>query len=131
MAFIIWVDRYNVGIDEIDIQHKKLVELINVLFDTISLKDRKEALNKAFTELVNYTIYHFKLEEELMKTHHFPEYDSHKKEHLAFVDKVNNYIRTLKIEDTKALLEIINFLKNWLLNHILINDKKYVKYVNK
>ena len=127
MAFIIWLDRYDTGIDEVDIQHRKLVGLINTLFDCISLKDRKIILNQTLTELVNYTIYHFKLEEELMKKRNYPHYVSHKEQHTMFVENVNRYISKLKVDDTKALLDVINFLKDWLLKHILVSDKKYAE----
>jgi hemerythrin len=127
MALIIWLDRYDTGIDEVDIQHRKLVGLINTLFDSISLKDRKVVLNQTLTELVNYTIYHFKLEEELMKKRNYPHYLSHKGEHTMFVENVNKHISNLKTDDTKALLDVINFLKDWLLKHILVSDKKYAE----
>jgi len=127
MAFIIWLDRYDTGIDEVDIQHRKLVGLINTLFDSISLKDRKVILNQTLTELVSYTIYHFKLEEELMKKRNYPHYVSHKEQHTKFVEKINKHISNLKVDDTKALLDVINFLKDWLLKHILVSDKKYAE----
>ena len=127
MAFIIWLDRYDTGIDEVDIQHRKLVGLINTLFDSISLKDRKVILNQTLTELVSYTIYHFKLEEELMKKRNYPHYVGHKGEHTMFVEKINKHISNLKVDDTKALLDVINFLKDWLLKHILVSDKKYAE----
>jgi len=130
MPFIIWMDRYDTGIDEIDIQHRKLVGLINTLFDSISLKDRKVILNQIFTDLVNYTIYHFKLEEDLMQKYHYSNYTSHKEEHAMFVENVNKHLHSLKVDDSKALLNIINFLKDWLLQHILVSDRKYVKAFN-
>jgi len=125
MAFIVWLDRYDTGIDEIDVQHRKLVGLINALFDAISVKDRKVLLNEALTELVNYTIYHFKAEENLMQKKGYNEYQGHKVEHQMFVEQINKLISKVKADNTNALLDLINYLKDWLLSHILISDKKY------
>jgi len=126
MSLIIWLDRYDTGITEVDIQHRRLAGFINTLFDAISHKDKNSILNQTLTDLINYTIYHFKLEEDLMQKHHYNEYDAHKWEHKLFVEKINHYIEKIQINDNKSLLAIINYLKDWLLNHIMITDKKYV-----
>jgi hemerythrin len=126
MSLIIWIDKYSTGFKDIDAQHKKLVNLINSLFDAIGQKNRKTLLNQAFTELVNYAVYHFDLEEKLMIQYKYPDYANHKKEHLLFVEKVNKYLADFDKGDDKVLLKIINFLKDWLLQHIMGTDKQYI-----
>jgi hemerythrin len=126
MHYILWTSLYETNVQEIDNQHKKLVALINTLFDSIAVKDRQAILNQTFTELVNYTIYHFKFEEDLMLKSGYKGYQNHKKEHSIFVEKINRYMDKLEITDNKVLLNVINFLKNWLLNHILVVDKETV-----
>jgi len=129
MAFIIWNERYDTGIEKIDLQHRKLVGLINVLFDAIPLKDRQEILNQTLTELVNYTIYHFKLEEELMIKYNYVDFQDHKDEHVLFIEKINRYMESLQVDNNKILLNLISFLKDWLLKHIMDTDKKYITVI--
>lgn len=126
MPFIIWTNIYETSVQEIDNQHKKLVGMINTLFDSITVKDRQDILNKTFTELVNYTIYHFNFEEDMMLKSGYRAFQNHKNEHSCFVEKVNYYAAKLDINDNKELLEVINFLKDWLLKHILVVDKQTV-----
>ena len=129
MPFILWTNRYETGVDEIDNQHKKLVGLINALFDSFKATDRQAILNQIFTELVNYTIYHFKYEEDLMLKKGYKDYKKHKEAHTMFIDKVNSYANKLDINDNKALLNVVNFLRDWLLNHILIVDKETIRCI--
>lgn len=129
MPYIIWMNRYETGMPDVDNQHKKLVSLINELFDSISLKERKDVLNGIFTELVNYTIYHFKFEEDLMVKNAYAGFREHKKEHLRFVDQVNGFAAKIDINDNKALLNVINFLRDWLLNHIFVVDKETMEKI--
>ena len=129
MPFIVWTSRYETAVAEIDNQHKKLVELINRLFDSISANDKQVILNQIFTELVNYTVYHFKFEEDLMQKHGYVDFKKHKEAHSLFVEKVNFYASKLSVSDNKMLLELINFLREWLLNHILLADKEMVRTI--
>lgn len=130
MPFIVWTCRYETEVVEIDNQHKKLVDLINRLFDSISASDKQATLNQIFTELVNYTVYHFKFEEDLMQKHGYKDFKKHKEAHSLFVEKVNFYAGKFNVSDNKMLLELINFLREWLLNHILLADKEMVRTIN-
>jgi hemerythrin-like metal-binding domain len=129
MSLIIWIDAYSTGIAEVDGQHKKLVELINTLFDSITVKDRTTVLNQAFEELVNYTVFHFGKEEELMTRCAYPDIANHKAEHRSFINEINKFKQEFASGDNKVMLKVINFLKDWLLNHIKGTDKKYVPHL--
>jgi hemerythrin-like metal-binding protein len=126
MALIIWNNNYAIGLAEIDQQHQKLVQIINNLFDAISKKEREQILESSLKELINYTMVHFKFEEELLKRYNYLDFLQHVREHSVFIDKINSYVKDFKKGDNKIMIDVINYLKDWLLNHILLVDKKYV-----
>ncbi|WP_298684569.1 bacteriohemerythrin [uncultured Methanomethylovorans sp.] len=87
MRLITWSEKYSMNIKEIDDQHKKLVEMINELHDTMKQAKSKETSLIVINELVAYTQYHFSTEEKYMKQFGYSDHVSHKKEHEKFVYK--------------------------------------------
>ena len=124
MDLIVWRDYFDVGVDKIDAQHKHLVHLINVLFNSLGSKDKEDDLKKVFLELYSYAINHFTAEEALMLERKSPGLETHKMEHQEFIQKVNDFKDKYLKGDAKVNLEMLNFLKDWLLNHIAGTDKK-------
>lgn len=131
MDLIYWRDSYNVGNQKVDEQHKYLVKLINDLFHALGAKDGDDKLKIIFIELVNYTINHFTGEESLMSAAKYPALFAHKNEHLYFINKIKELKGKFNQGDNKAKLETLNFLKDWLLNHISGTDKKAFDEINK
>lgn len=127
MAVIKWNDKLNVGIGIIDEQHKILVEMINNFYDGINDKSNDELISDLITKMKDYTIVHFSTEEELLKKHGYSDYDNHKKQHDAFVLKVQDLEKRFKDGTIILSFEITKFLKDWLLDHIQGTDMKYAK----
>lgn len=131
MSYFKWSDRFSVGIEEMDQQHKKLIALIDNFYKEKHHNGKNsEALQKTIKELINYTKNHFVIEEKLMQQYKFPEYDLHKFDHESLIDKIarlekKNLTGVSNITDDLAIL-----LYDWLLIHILIEDKKYGAYLN-
>jgi hemerythrin-like metal-binding protein len=96
MAFVQWSDHLSVGVDVIDDQHKKLVSIINRLYDAMKNRKGSEILGDVLSELVDYTKYHFTAEEALMKDNAYPDYQSHKSSHSKLVEKVMDLELDLK-----------------------------------
>jgi hemerythrin len=126
MELFSWKDSLNTGISEIDEQHKKLVGLINKLYDAMSQGKSREIMQAVLGELSNYVITHFATEEKLMKQFGYDDYDSHKQEHKFFIDKLNEFKLKFSAGDAALSLEVLNFLKDWLLTHIIGTDRKYI-----
>jgi len=127
---ITWSDKFACGIKLIDDQHKELVELVNEMFNHVTgngLQER-DYFNRVIQEAVNYVKTHFATEEKLMLATKFPGYTEHKKEHesfiLAVVDNINDY----KAGKRLTLSTFTRFLKDWVLSHIALMDKKYFDY---
>ncbi len=125
MSYIEWNDTYSVKINEIDEQHKKLISLINELHNAMSKGKSKEILESILSGLVDYTVEHFSTEEKYMDKFNYPDSLMHKKEHQTFVRQVQEYQEKLKDKNFLLSIQVMNFLKDWLLNHILGLDKKY------
>ena len=126
MELISWKDSLNIGVVEIDEQHKKLVGIINKLFDAMSQGKSKEVLLAVFGELSNYVVTHFGLEEKYMKQFGYDNYEDHKQEHKFFIDKLNEFKIKYNNGSATLTLDLLNFLKDWLLKHILGTDRKYI-----
>lgn len=125
MSIIKWSDKYSVGVKQIDDQHKKLVDLINRLFDAMSLGKGREVMDSVFDELSSYTRVHFQTEERLMVVYGYTGYEEHKKKHELLIEQVNDLKSKFQAGDRKITLEVVDFLKEWLLNHIQKEDQKY------
>ena len=125
MAFIDWNSNLSVGVEMFDEQHKKLISIINKLYDAMKEKKGKEVLEEVFNELVEYTKTHFKSEEDMMMKFNYPYYAEHLKEHNDLTKTAMDLIEKYKKGDLFVTIETLNFLKEWLSHHILETDKKY------
>jgi hemerythrin len=131
MEIIKWTEEYSVGIKEIDNQHKGLVILINELFTLITKGKSKDSLSEIFDYLTDYTKKHFFTEETLLYKYAYPEIDQHKLEHSKFIENLSNLKSDFDRNKITISIETLNFLKDWLLNHIKISDKRYSVHISK
>lgn len=129
MENIVWDENYAVGITEIDEQHKKLVNLISVLNEAIYAGQGCEQLEKVFTELVEYTKIHFANEEELLTSNSYPDIEKHKEKHEELTKEVANFQSQFSDGMVFITMQVMEFLKDWLINHILDIDKKYAPFL--
>ncbi len=123
-----WTDLYSVDFDDIDEQHKKLINIINKMFTGFSDGTAVETLNDIVDELISYTQYHFDLEEKYFKKYSYPELEEHIKLHQGFVEKVIDFKNDVLKGKKDAPYEVFSYIKKWLTNHILVEDIKYSKY---
>jgi hemerythrin-like metal-binding protein len=126
MSFFVWETRYATGIQSIDDDHRRLVELIDQLYTAMSQGRAKDILQDIISGLIDYTKVHFKREEVFMKSVGFSDFDNHKSTHDAFIRKVKDFQQQLEQGKTNISIEVITFLRDWLLVHILNVDQKYI-----
>lgn len=131
MAFIKWTDELSVHVSEIDSQHQNLISLINMLHDAMLARKGKEVLSETLDQLASYTVYHFTTEENYMKQFNYIGLPPHKREHDTFVAKVQDFIRDYEANRLGLSLEILNFLRDWVKNHIMGTDRKYSETFHK
>ena len=125
-VFILWSEKYNTGIKEIDEQHKKLVALLNFLYESFVDRTSNDAIKKIIDELRNYTEYHFSVEEKYFEDFHYTESTEHIKEHQYFVNQIKEFEQDLKLGKISLSYKLMNFLRSWLIEHINGTDRKYI-----
>jgi hemerythrin len=131
MPLMEWNDKLATGVGVFDGEHKKLVGMVNNLYDAVQGGQGKDALGKILDGLIDYTKSHFGREEEYMTKHAYPDIAAHKKEHADLARQVLDVQAKYKAGATSTLsLEVLNFLKNWLIKHIQGTDKKYGPFLN-
>ncbi len=123
--FMPWGPNLSVGIPSIDEQHKKLVAMVNTIHNGVKQGIGRDVAAKVLNELAEYTVFHFKTEEDFFDKYGYPETDVHKAIHKDLVQKVVAFKEKFDKGHATVDFELLNFLKNWLQNHICITDKKY------
>lgn len=127
LDFFKWENKYSVEIDEIDNQHKKIVHMLNELYTAFMYKEQEEKVEGIVSEMVSYTMEHLNNEERYFRKFNFSYSAEHMLEHKEFKEKVHGFQEKLAINKSALNIEMINFLRNWLMSHILVTDKKYTK----
>jgi len=125
MAAITWNDSLSVKIDSIDLQHKKLIELINDFYENLNRDTNKEKMVELIIALKNYTIFHFSSEEKLLKQANYPDLEKHKIEHQKFIQSVADFEDRFTHGKLLLSIEITGFIKEWITKHIMGTDQKY------
>jgi hemerythrin len=128
MRIVEWEDRYNLGIDDIDQHHRHLLELLNRSYNAVIMEQNKNEVRYIFHELLEYADYHFSAEEAMMKRYGYARTDMHLAEHETFRQKVNDLLDRLLGTGFSFDVELICFLEEWLLNHILHMDREYAEF---
>jgi len=126
-----WSDMYSVGYEDIDNQHKKLVELINQMFSAFAEGKADEILTPIIDELVNYTKYHFDLEEKYFYKYNYPDTDKHVELHQGFITSIINFKDADNKKKGNTQYEVFNYIKKWLVDHILGADMEYSIFFKK
>ncbi len=121
-----WNEKMTVSVKEIDDQHKELIRLINELHTAMKERRVKTVLSSILDGLVDYTRKHFALEERYFSMFNYPQTATHCKEHRAFVEKVAEFQQDFADERVLISIDIMNFLRQWLVGHIMKDDQAYV-----
>lgn len=128
MELLEWKKSYDTGIEEIDNQHRQLLEFLNELGkETASGDNRKTA--EILEGLSEYTVSHFAFEEALMEEAGYPYSNPHKHVHKTLIQRVTAFKEKLAAGEAISE-ELHSFLRRWLINHIQRDDKAYVASVS-
>jgi len=131
MPLMTWNEKLAVGVKVLDDDHKKLVGMVNQLYDGIQSGHAKESLGPTLDGLIDYTKAHFAREEKFFAQTGYAATEAHKKEHADLTRQVLDVQQKYKAGVSGTLsLEVMNFLKNWLVNHIQGSDQKYGPHLN-
>jgi hemerythrin-like metal-binding protein len=127
--YVEWKVEYSVGIDSIDQQHRKLLNLINQLQTAVDYSTGEEFEREALDELVDYTKTHFTYEEGLMEQNDYPDFEPHKALHVEMIKKVEEVLAEYDQDPESAMSNAVEYLKDWLIKHINGTDKQYSNFL--
>ncbi|GBD90056.1 bacteriohemerythrin [bacterium BMS3Abin04] len=130
VALLEWSEKLSVKVEEIDSQHKKLIKIINNLNDAWKNDFKFEEFKNVFLDLIDYTEYHFRSEEKYMEKYNYPKLEIHRKQHRAFVDRLMKLKEKCSYNKKEAYTDLLSFLSNWIVVHIMNSDREYVPYIS-
>ena len=129
MKDLVWDHILSVGIDEIDEDHRRLVDLFNILNHSVTEGDAPEYLAAVLEELINCTAWHFSHEERLMLKYGYEGIAEHKMEHQELIKSAKELQQKVLQAGNLVGNEDIEFLEHWLTEHILTADMKLGSYL--
>jgi hemerythrin len=131
MPLMTWTDRMSVGVAVLDEDHRTLVAMVNALHDAMQAGHGKEKLGQVLGELVQYTKVHFAREETLFSRTGYPEAATHRQQHAALTRQVVDVQEKFAAGQVATLsLEVMHFLRDWLVRHIQGSDQAYRDHLN-
>ena len=125
-----WTKNLETGFDIIDVQHKELVDRINILLNATKNREGKEEIVETIEFLISYVDEHFGTEEKLMIKYNYPKYAEHKKLHDYFVEEVKQMLKDFldKGGTSNLVVRLNGTLIKWLIDHIMKVDKELAKF---
>ncbi len=122
MQKLIWSNKFSLGNNEIDSEHKSLINIYNELVDLSGHNDDHEMFSDILSKLTDYSLVHFSGEEKYMEELSYPNLKEHKECHKQFTYKMAMYNAKFTAGNPPDPKEIIRFIDQWLVNHILEMD---------
>jgi hemerythrin len=127
MPLFVWKDEYSVDIEELDNHHKKLLGIVNSLYDDCLKTNYVGCAVSKMEELMAYTDYHFTAEEQYLRKIEFADMGNHISQHEVFRDNVVELSRIDHGNELELTKQLIVLIGNWLLRHVLEEDRKYMR----
>lgn len=128
MTYLDWSEDLVTGIEVIDGQHRRIVDMINQLH-LVQQGAEPQKVGQVIDELVDYTISHFAFEEAMLEEAGYVFTKAHKRVHEVFIKRVHEY-RARFIQGEDITEELKGLLGRWLFGHIRNEDKNYVTAVS-
>lgn len=129
MKALHWDGSLSVQVDEIDEDHRRLVELFNLLNDAVDTEEDRLYIAALLDELISGTVWHFRHEERLMLKYHYPDMEAHKAEHNELIVTVSALQQMIIESKQSVTLKDITFLEKWLTGHIYSADMDLGTYL--
>jgi hemerythrin len=128
--FFPWKPEYVVNHAGIDSQHKRLAAIVNQLYTAMAAGQGRAMVGPVLAELVEYTKTHFSYEEREMDRVGYPATAAHKELHRKLMQQVTDIVRKWKDGESVSVVEVADFLKDWLIKHIGENDRPLASHLS-
>ena len=125
MPLMTWNENLSVGVNAIDVQHSKLVAILNELYDAMMQGRAKDVTGPLLRKLINYTRDHFAAEEAMMTSAKYNGLAAHRYEHEKLTKQVQEYAARFERGEVAVNIDLLKFLRNWLTGHIQNSDRAY------
>ena len=129
MDYLEWNPSFSVGNPDMDSEHKVLFGIVNRLYENVEIEKDPRKLWGMITALIDYSQYHFADEEEILLKANYPGISIQQQEHSQFTSKIIEFRDQFSESHVEVTPEIFRFLKNWLTNHIKVQDKAYAAFI--
>jgi len=126
-----WDDTHSVGVKEIDEQHQHFIRILNKLYESVSHATEQKELKAILDELVAYTDLHFQTEEKYFDKFNYENSTEHKTEHKKLREQVADFYKKYEEGNAEISVDLLDFLEDWLVEHLDGQDKKYTECFNK
>lgn len=128
MLLIPWTEELSVQIETIDAQHKKLVDIINAMYEAMQVGKATDFMCRILADLTAYTQDHFAYEERLFKRHGYAQAAVHHDSHTILIQQLKA-LQDQMDEGQPISIKVFSFLKKWLSEHILKEDRQYSPFL--
>jgi len=125
-----WDHRYSVNIAEMDHQHQRLFRMVAELEHALRTGRADSIIDEVLEKVIQHTISHFAAEEDLMQQHGFPGLAAHRNEHQMLAQKLAQFNLSNMAGRPDIAAAFLDFLQDWLRDHILKTDKEYSEFLN-
>ncbi len=130
MTLVEWSDGFLTGIEELDGQHKKIVELIKIISKEDNIKDYSEEVNSALKELIEQATINFQKEEELMEQYEYREFQTHRDHHSKIIERIKAIQNMYSKHELRVITNLSSPLKNWFMEDLIEEDKKLSEFLS-
>lgn len=127
MALIEWKENFNVGVDEVDFEHRELIDLINALHADLLAAGKKGSILDFLGEIYTRIAAHFALEEKVMRDHHYDQYQAHKDDHERLLDEIRDIMDDYEDAELFSDSELSRRLTQWFVGHFKSMDSRLHK----
>ena len=130
IPFVVWKEEYEVGHADLDAHHRRLIEIINTLYETAAAGASEKRLDETMREMEGYARLHFQAEEEVLEGLGYPRLPQQQKAHESYLSRLDELKASFNLPTGALSQETLEFLKKWWLNHIIAMDREYSAYIN-
>ena len=131
MGAFTWDDKYLLGHDDIDRQHRELFEILNALHAAMKAGQGGVAIDSALAELFDYAQRHFSDEEAVMAAKGYPELDEHRRLHRQLMQKVTEMLQSRQAGEKLATFEVLGFVGEWIAEHVGRVDHQFGRFLHR
>ena len=130
MEHVVWDENFSVGVREFDEEHRRLLDLLFMLQDTIQGNKDKDSLQLVLQGLIDYAVQHCTHEEHVLRAHGYPDLETHRAEHSHLLHMLSEFREDLREDDSNLAERVHEFLRRWLRSHVRNTDRRYKEFLN-